>query len=123
MAEPTSTPTTTKPARKSRVARSPQDQRIANEISNFEQAVSGALEADDVMARLKARSYDEKELKKGLALHGAAQAAFNSRQSSSGTAGKAKQMRDEVEAAARQLFSDYRQTCQANYLLGTDRKA
>ncbi|HEY6168257.1 MAG TPA: hypothetical protein VI454_09480 [Verrucomicrobiae bacterium] len=123
MPESNSTPSTPKPARKSRIKRSAQDQQIANEISTAEQAITGAMEQTDVLARLKPRSYDEKELKKGLSLQEAAQEAFNTRQQRAGTAAQAKQMRDTAEKTAREQFSDYRQTCQANYLRRDDRKA
>jgi len=87
------------------------DQRLANELTAAATLLGAALGSPEVLAQL---SYTEAEIEEGMALHAAAQAAFNLRQQAVSTASTKLKAREALFETVRDDFGAYRATVQAN---------
>ncbi|MGC1376743.1 MAG: hypothetical protein WA821_10980 [Anaerolineales bacterium] len=120
--EPVSPPAPT-PTPKRAAPRAEQDQEIANMITETRQMIGVAQDDAELAALLATRGYDADTLAEGLSLQQAAQDAFTARQAASAAQKQAIANATEAEAAARQAYTDFRQTARALFAASAERAA
>jgi len=117
MTDPTSpNPAPSVPVAKTQHAHALQDQRLANKIGHAERVIQTVLGKPDLILALAPIGYNELELNRGLALFTAAQTTFSARQQALAVATSTKATRDLTLAVAKEEFTSFRETVQANYV-------
>ena len=92
-----------------------QSKRLANDIASAERTIQSVLAKPELLLSLALVGYNEKQLNYGLSLFSTAQEKFSARQQALGAATAAKAARDTRLEAAKEEFTAFRETVQANY--------
>ena len=103
------------PARKTTPRRAPQDQEIANLISEARKIIEVARDDPEIAPLLAGRGYNTAALAAGLALQQAAQHAFAARQVAMSAQQKAATTAEQALAAAHTTYMDFRETVRSTF--------